>query len=81
MDCICGFVGPNQSDAIQHWCGGMLVTIKYIGHRLPLDDLNIGTPSVDRMRPVCSGTERNSSSDINPLNALPSCKSLRCVSL
>ena len=54
-------MGPNQRPqrivfALLVWIlGGRLLIVRYTGHRLSGDDLNMGTPSVDRESPKCSG--------------------------
>ena len=48
---------------------------KYIGHSEDFDDLNMGTPSVFKMNPVCLGVERNCPGFIKLVMTDPSCKS------
>ena len=62
---IGGFIGPCHSPARIKFSafiripGGRLVTASIIGHSDCLDDLKSCTPSEHKIKPVCSGTDRN----------------------
>ena len=58
---IAGFLGPNQRPQIivfsflKRMRGGRFSIVRYTGHRVAPDDLNTGTPLVERLNAKCSG--------------------------